>query len=514
MNSRLLTYGIGFGLILYILISTLLGGGNVIGEVAFFVAVASGVLGLMKPLIALHYLVILAAYSDLIKRLMILDGRFGMMDVMWVRGVCPLTLAGIMVGTLARAFHEGLLNERRHQVTLMLCLAGFGIAGVSALRAGGLMNTVTSLADGASYLFLMSVVPFLLKTPGEIIRFIRYVLVVFIPVALYGLKQQFFGLGDFEIEYLKSGFTVLSKHLEDVRPRPFSTLTDSSPFGTSCAICACLALMVRSHYRGLGSPKWQVTGVVFWVIFVAGCVASLTRFANVNWILPLVLMPLFASARATLFLYSGTAVSFGLACVYAKPLKEIVTSATLWAMDAFGGSALGEQFARFWTLGARLDGMYELAHNGKMWTLFGYGPTVAEQMKKNGDVASHDVISGMLLEIGWLPMIGVGVLAVLCLKAVHGSVLKLRGTAIFPMCLWMLATVFGLLVHNVFAGNVTATFPVNFFVWFIMGSINACVAWDARKRGVSPPHHFESPGDSSQFDQARWAGPLGPSRVG
>jgi hypothetical protein len=250
------------------------------------------------------------------------------------------------------------------------------------------------------------------------------------------------------------------------------------------------------------------------MIFVAGCVASLTRFANVNWILPLMLMPLFASARATLFLYSGTAISFGLACVYAKPLKEIVTSATLWAMDAFGGSALGEQFARFWTLGARLDGMYELAHNGKMWTLFGYGPTVAEQMKKSGDVASHDVISGMLLEIGWLPMIGVGILAILCLKAVHGSVLKLRGTAIFPMCLWMLATVFGLLVHNVFAGNVTATFPVNFFVWFIMGSINACVAWDARKRGVSQPQTREASGGPNHSEQARWPGSLGQARAG
>lgn len=477
MGSRLLTYGVGFALILYVLVSALLGGGNVIGEAAFFVAIASGVLGLLKPGFALHYLVILAAYSDLIKRLMILDGRFGMMDVMWVRGVCPLTLAGIMVGTLARAFHDGRLQERRQQATLMLCCAGFGVAGVSALRAGGIMNTVTVLADGASYLFLMAVVPWLLKTPGEIIRFVRFTLVVFIPVALYGLKQQFFGLGDFEIEYLKSGFTVLSKHLEDVRPRPFSTLTDSSPFGTSCAICACMALMVRSHYRTLGMMKWRVMGVVFWVIFVAGCVASMTRFANVNWLLPLVLLPLFASARSTLVLYAGTLVSFALACVYAKPLKEMVTAATLWAMDAFGESALGEQMARFWTLGARLDGMHELAHNGKMWTLFGYGPVVAEQMKTQGDVASHDVISGMLLEIGWLPMLGVCIVAALCLKTLHGSVLRLRGTAIFPMCLWMLATVFGLLVHNVFAGNVTATFPVNFFVWFLMGSINSCVAW-------------------------------------
>jgi hypothetical protein len=46
----------------------------------------------------------------------------------------------------------------------------------------------------------------------------------------------------------------------------------------------------------------------------------------------------------------------------------------------------------------------------------------------------------------------------------------------------MLATVFGLLVHNVFAGNVTATFPVNFFFWFILGSLSSCVIWHEKRQ--------------------------------
>ena len=46
------------------------------------------------------------------------------------------------------------------------------------------------------------------------------------------------------------------------------------------------------------------------------------------------------------------------------------------------------------------------------------------------------------------------------------------------MCIWFLSTEFGLMVHNVFAGNVTSTFPVNFFFWFMAGGVNACVAWN------------------------------------
>ena len=482
MAARLFTYLIASALVMYILVSVLLGGGNVIGEVAFFASLASGVLGLLRPRLAMYYLVILAGYSDLLKRLMIFDGRFNTIDIMWVRGLCPMTLAGIFVGVLARAFHEGALSHRRQQLTLLLCFAGFGVSGLSALRAGGLTSALTSLADGASYMFLLFIVPCLFKTPGEIIRFVKHTLLVFVPVSIYGLKQQFFGLGEFEIQYLKSGFTVLSKHLEDVRPRPFSTLTDSSPFGTSMAVCACLALMVRAHYRVNGRRDYRLWGPGLWVVFVAGAVASMTRTANVNWLLPLLLLPFFANARATAVVYGGMALSFIGACVFARPLKELVTKATVLAMDHFGDTAIGEQLARFWTLGARLDGMHELAHNPKIWTPFGYGPKVAAQMTSSGEVASHDIISGLLLEIGWVPMIGVGIVALLCLKSVHQSVLELRETPIFKMCVWMLATIFGLLVHNVFAGNVTATFPVNFFFWFLLGGLNACVIWHGRKR--------------------------------
>lgn len=477
MSGRWITYLGGIGLAMYILLSVLLGGGNVIGQVSFFVAPASALLGLVNPRLAMYYLVVLAGYSDLLKRLMILDGRFDMMDILWVRGLCPMTLAGIFLGVLGRCFHDGRLTKRRYLATLVICSAGFVVSGVSSLRAGGLTAAVTQLADGASYMFLLFVVPCLFRTPGEIIRFMRYTLIVFIPVAVYGLKQQFLGLSDFEIEYLKSGFTVLSKHLEDSRPRPFSTLTDSSPFGTSAAVCACLALTVRAHYRAAGAAIWRVKGVALWGLYVAACVASMTRFANVNWLLPLLLLPLFARARTTMLLYAGTGAAFLAACWQARLLKGWVTDATMWAMELAGGSALGEQLARFWTLGARLDGMHDLAHNPKMWTAFGYGPKLAEQMKTGGDVASHDLISGMLLEIGWVPMAGVLVVAALCLRSVHGSVLRLRGTPVFTMCVWMLATVFGLLFHNVFAGNVTATFPVNFFFWFIAGGINSCVAW-------------------------------------
>lgn len=483
----------------YVMLSVLLAGGNSIGALAQFLSVGSFILAVLQPRLALYLMVFYAGYSDLLKRMMVFDGHVTMIDVLWVRALCPLTLAGICLGTLVRALHDGSIYQRRRLGSLLVCILGFIISGASALRSGGGFNAAaTQLADGAAYMFLLFVVPCIFRKPDEIIAFIKYCLIIFIPVALYGLKQQVFGLSDFEIEYLRSGLTVLSKHLEDVRPRPFSTLVDSSPFGTSCAICACLALIVRRHHRDTGTRAWGLMSFVLFALFVAGCVASMTRFANVNWALPILLLPVLRNARGTAALYASVVALFVTACVYAQELINGVTKLTLWALENFGGTAIGEQFTRFWTICDRLEGMHDLAHNPLMWTMFGYGAKGAADMHEARMVASHDLISNLLLEIGWLPLSLVLIVASLALFSFHHSVWRLRGSPVFNICLWMVGIEFGLLVHNIFAGNITSTFPVNFFFWFIAGALNTCIAHQenqrsAAKRAASPVPPAVSP---------------------
>ena len=460
---------------LYVMLSVLLDMGNAIGSLAQFLCIGSFILGVFQPRMTLYLMVIYAAYSDLLKRLMILDGHVTMNDVIWARGLAPLTLAGICIGAIAKSISSGSILEPRKMKTLLLCFLGFGISAVSSMRSGGMNAAAQQLADGAAYMFLLFVVPCVLPKPDEIIRFLKYTLIVFVPVALYGLKQQIFGLSDFEIDYLRSGLTILSKHLEDVRPRPFSTLVDSSPFGTSCAVCACLALMVRRYYRDHRSNQWGGISWVLFGIFIVGCLASMARMANANWLLPLVLLPVLRSAKGTAALYSSLIGGFALACIFAQELSQWVTKLTLSALEVFGGTALGEQFARFWTICDRLDGMHDIAHNPLMWTTFGHGSQTAADMNEMNVVSSHDLISNMLLVNGWLPTFVMIVAAGIALKSFHSSLLQMRGSRLFQITIWMAAIEFGLLFHNMFAGNVTSTFPVNFFCWFIAGALNACV---------------------------------------
>lgn len=461
---------------LYVMLSVLLDMGNAIGSLAQFLCIGSFIVGVFQPRMTLYLMVIYAAYSDLLKRLMILDGHVTMNDVIWARGLAPLTLAGICIGAISRSIHDGSALEKRKLKTLLLCLLGFGVSAISATRAGGLNTAANQLADGAAYMFLLFVVPCVLPKPDEINRFIKYTLIVFVPVSLYGIKQQFFGLSDFEIDYLRSGLTILSKHLEDVRPRPFSTLVDSSPFGTACAICACLAMMVRRYHRDHGGRQWGSLSFALALIFIAGCVASMARIANINWLLPVLLIPVLRSGKGTAALYGGMLGLFALACIFAQEISQWVTKLTLAALDVFGGTALGEQFARFWTICARLDGMHDIAHNPLMWTPFGHGSQAVEEMQRSGEVSSHDLISNMLLNNGWLPTLFLAIIAGFALKSFHASMLRLKGTKNFATAIWLASIGFGLLAHNIYAGAITSTFPVNFFFWFIGGALNAFIA--------------------------------------
>lgn len=459
----------------YVMLSVLLDMGNAIGSLAQFLCLGSFVLGIFQPRKTLFIMVLYAAYSDLLKRLMILDGHVTMNDVIWARGLAPVTLAGICIGAIARSMGSGSILEPRKMKTLLLCFLGFGVSAISSVRSGGMNAAAQQLADGAAYMFLLFIVPCVLPKPEEIIRFLKYTLFIFVPVSLYGIKQQIFGLSDFEIEYLRSGLTILSKHLEDVRPRPFSTLVDSSPFGTSCAICACLALMIRRYHRDHRDDQWGFLSWVLFVIFIAGCLASMARMANANWALPILLLPVLRSGKGTAALYSSLVGLFALACIFAQELSQWVTKLTLSAMEVFGGTALGEQFSRFWTICDRLDGMHDIAHNPLMWTTLGHGSQTAADMNDMNIVSSHDLVSHMLLVNGWLPTLVMVIAAGIALKSFHASLLQMRGGRLFQITIWMAAIEFGLLFHNMFAGNVTSTFPVNFFCWFIAGALNACV---------------------------------------
>src|SRR5687768_17371576 len=71
-------------------------GGNIVARFYMYTMVASGVYGLLNPRRAFYVLIFLTAYLDYFKRFMIFDSGVSKMDLYFVLGIAPATLAGIV----------------------------------------------------------------------------------------------------------------------------------------------------------------------------------------------------------------------------------------------------------------------------------------------------------------------------------------------------------------------------------------------------------------------------------
>jgi hypothetical protein len=109
------------------------------------------------------------------------------------------------------------------------------VSGGSGLLAG-----LQDVANSAAYFPLMLIAGMLFSKP-EYVKLIKFCLIIYIPVALYAIWQQIYGLNDFEINYLQTGYTITVATLDDVKPRPFSTLNSAHALSVMTAVLALLA---------------------------------------------------------------------------------------------------------------------------------------------------------------------------------------------------------------------------------------------------------------------------------
>jgi hypothetical protein len=113
---------------------------------------------------------------------------------------------------------------------------------------------------------------FLFADVTSVQRLLGFTLLIYMPVALYGIWQQLFGLTNFEIDYLKSGFTMDVGLLDDVRLRLFSTLNSPHALSVVMAMLSVVALAIPLH--GRQRAWWQAPAGL---ILAGGCIATFVR---------------------------------------------------------------------------------------------------------------------------------------------------------------------------------------------------------------------------------------------
>ena len=306
-NSNVLVQILGMLLGLYAIFSVMLTEGNSISELCRILMVAGFLFCALSPRLGLFVWLVSSGYMDLLKRLMVSTGRISQMDLYFVLGIHPMMMAGLCVGVVLGAitgrFNLGGWHFKRLLAAVVIML----LAGLAAAREKGmsLSSILPEIANNGFYAILIFLVPVLLPNLKEVLQILRTLVIAYIPVAIYGIYQQYAGFQDFEIEYLMTGLSIEIKQLLSDEVRAFSTLNSPTALGFASGACFTFALILGGH-RDQNAARFRFPSMVaagLMVLFVGAWLSSTARSAAVAIPMALLARYCFSDARRTRVFY-------------------------------------------------------------------------------------------------------------------------------------------------------------------------------------------------------------------
>ncbi len=472
-------------LIVFVASGLIFNSSSPISKVALLIGGGAFMVGAVAPRRMLVLLVPITFFLDEAKRLLVLLGRTELDDVTSILAIAPLAAAGILVGCIIQRIFFRRKSDPVERLAIFAAIAAFvAFGGTEVFTAGNLMYSLKAAANSTVYFLLPWAVLQLCRTRQEIEQFLKYCIILGTPVALYGIWQYVVGLSDFEITYLKSGLSIGGQvNLEDVRPRPFSTL--SSPHSYSNVIMFMLALTV--HFMSSWKTKGRSQmGYIIAGIYAVALLLSMARTAIVAGIVMLVFGKLFRSKVGTWFAYSSALLFIGGMVLFAEPL--------LYSLDKLEGylpihSDWQGQAFRLGTWSDRLMGYRNVLANPGSWPLFA-NPLKFNAVDLDGGAQySHDLFSQIILRIGIIPVFFCVCVAIYILWCTHRAIVQLPAGkgSVRPLAAQIMAII-AVFVLAQAAGSGMTVFPLNFWVGIFSGLLSViCIYLRKAKPTTAKP---------------------------
>ena len=303
----------------------------------------------------------------------------------------------------------------------------------------------------------------------DALKVLRFTLWVYLPVALYSIWQQFFGLSDFEIRFLQSGYTIIADDLDDARPRPFSTLNSVHALSVCTAILAGVALLVP--LKGGKRIIWQYP---VGVVYAFGSLATLGRSGI--FVMPITLIGWLCFRRklSTVLFYGAIFGALILLMFNAElVLDRLESLEKLLPLD--NNSAISTETFRLGTFSERLMSFHNGLTNPRFHTLFG-DPDAAKADEENpyGDTVAHDQITQTLVQYGLVGLAVSMAIAVTGLWLAHRAVLRLEDQNTRAIAIALLSIVTAIIYSGMLFGSHLEVFPVGFFFALLIGILIVC----------------------------------------
>ncbi len=430
-----------------------------------YVAAACFIFAVISPKAGIYLVLFMCPVLDLVKRTLILFDAISLFDVASVLAVAPVTMGGAILGTFGSRIifrRKVAIPGERTLFIIMMAITSLIVISGFLHNDDSKLGLARDLAEACVYLCLILLIPVYFPTTQDIAKLLRWCVVIFVPVALYGFWQQFYGLSNFEERYLLSGLTITASDYYG-SGRVFSTLNSNHSFSVTMACCAIIALLQR---RLPFASKWegflQRRAGWFFTLFCAATYISLRRTGWLVIAFSLVGAYCFRSRIRTVIFYSlclcgGLLLIFNAEYIYTKlPAWESVLMATVPGHD---------QAVQLQTFNDRLWSFQILRDNREIWSFFGL--TVAEKQ----NIFAHDAITESIISYGVIGLIAFVTVIVAVLSVSHRLVWQATNANDRRYAALLLAFIFS----NLFVGALMQShiniFPVNFIFWICAGAL-------------------------------------------
>lgn len=474
-------------------INTLTSSGANIAFLAKYLAVGSLFLGFFGKQFPYYLLIIFGATSDLIKRMLIVEGGVGTLDITYILMMSPLLMLGLFTGRVLKCLLEYKISKLEITALAIAVILGVFNFFVAGRTNASVMGVLQAGANVTSYFFLSFCVLKDFRNIQDYLKVVKFAAIVFIPVAIHGVVQAVYGYGGFEYDYLVSGHTTITNFADVDDTRPFSTLSSPGAFAfTSGALGAVCLILARSNKNNLTlanpvhTATWfpYVISVLLGVVLFIGCYVtkSRTQMLVVTCIIPYFFLiknktlTIFAylsvfCSTVFLFLSSGYILENNLIQAYQNNIVPTLKNIT----------GLESRYFLLSTFSVRLEGWHNVVTNPEFWHPFG-NAEIAEFRKgatpselRQAGVISHDMLSNTLISIGWVPLLILGMIGSSVLYRVHQLVSRLDPSTLESKCFRVaLLTLFAAYLATL-ASSAISAYPTSLIVNIIFAM--ACLSY-------------------------------------
>jgi hypothetical protein len=479
-NSLFLAVATALGLlVIFVASGFIFASANPVAKSAMLIGGCFLLVGAVQPRRMLVLLVPITFYLDGGKRLLILTGNTQLDDVSTVLAIAPLAAVGIIIGCVLQRVFFKRRPEPIERLAIFGALAAFvAFGGTEIFSAGDLLHGLKTIANSTVYFLLPWAILQIYRTRDEIEGFLKICVCVAIPVALYGIWQYCMGLSSFEVAYLKSGLTITEGNLEEVRPRPFSTLSSPHAYGYVMAFMLALSVHFRGSWSG-NRGSWK--GRIFILIYAMALLLGLGRSAIVTGVAMLCCGRLFRSHKGVLIAYSFSVIFLGGMIVFAQPILDALDKLQTYLP---GNSEWQQQAFRLGTWSDRLMGYRDVLGNPGSWPLIA-NPLKFHSNNLAGEAVpySHDLLSQMILRIGAIPVLIVICVGLYILLHAHRAILRLPSGKSGSRLL--AAQLMGMIVAFLLAqaaGSGITVFPMNFWMGIFSGLLSVLCIYHQKGR--------------------------------